>query len=314
MFQRLRAYTSIALLAALPALAQETVASPPKQGRKLNPEQVAQKVETLKAEILPKVWPDKCSTDEMHRRAYFAKWQAVQSDHYLVYTNGPADTVKKFSVTLEELYAFVKKQIPFEDVDHLLTAYIFASDEEYFRFSVQFAGYSEQGARATAGHATAQYYATYYQDPRSPVVFHEATHQIIHACVKVPGVGSWFQEGIAVWFEKKKTNATVEDDIKSDLKHGNCYPLSEFFAIPVLLSDPKGNGHRNYMHAGALLDFMMTTKLAPVAGKFPDFLAAARKGRGFGRGPEVSAELIKVAYGLTVPEFEALWHKHLGVK
>jgi hypothetical protein len=134
------------------------------------------------------------------------------------------------------------------------------------------------------------------------------------ACVKVSGVGSWFQEGIAVWFEKKLTNAKVQDDAKVDVKNGNCYPLGEFFAIPVLLSDPKGNGHRNYAHAGALLDFMMTTKLAPVAGRFPDFLAAARKGHGFGRGAQVSEELIKVTYGLTVPEFEALWHKHLGLK
>src|SRR5206468_734721 len=77
--------------------------------------------------------------------------------------------------------------------------------------------------------------------------------------------------------------------IKSDLKRGDCYPLAEFFAIPVLLSDPKGNGHRNYAHAGALLDFMINTKLPPVAGRFGEFLAAARQGRGFGRAASATA-------------------------
>lgn len=158
------------------------------------------------------------------------------------------------------------------------------------------------------------FYATYYSSPRDEVVFHEASHEIVGACLKVGGVGSWFQEGMAVYFENKMTNGTVEGDIKSDIKRGNWYPLDEFFAITSLLGDPKGNGHRNYEHAGALLDFMINTKLPPVAGKFGDFLSAARKGYGYERGAGISARLIKTAYGLSVEEFEAVWLRHLKLK
>lgn len=315
MHLRLRAHLLSVVIACVPALAQgETVAVPPKASRKLSPAQVAERLGKVKEEILPKVWDEKAEKEELDRRKWLQKWQAVQGDHYLVFTNGPTDSSKKYQVTLENLYALVKKTIPFEDLDHLLVAYIFQSPEEYYRFSVAFSGFSEEGARATAGHANGQYYATYYTSPSSKVVYHEATHQIIHACVKVIGVGSWFQEGIAVWFEKTMANEPPQEDAKAELRNGDCYRLAEFFAIDTLLSDPNGNGRRNYRHAGALLDFMLTTKLPPVAGKFPAFLAAARKGHGFGRGAEVSAELIKSAYGLTVAEFEALWRRHLGLK
>ena len=285
----------------------------PVNGRELTPAQIQEQLDRVKAGILPKVMSEKVAGSEELKKKWLADWRAIPSPHYLVFSDGPV-TCKKYAETLEKLYAAVKKELPFVDVDHLLTAFIFADPEEYYRFAVAITGYSPAGARATAGHATGAYYATYYESPSAPVVFHEATHQIVSACLKVPGVGSWFQEGVAVYFEKKTAGEKPAGVAKSDVKRGDYYPLDEFFDIPVLLSDPKGNGHRNYAHAGALLDFMMTTKLAPVAGRFPDFLAAARKGHGFGRGAQVSEELIKVTYGLTVPEFEALWHKHLGLK
>src|SRR5262249_54784177 len=163
-----------------------------------------------------KVWPPKCATDEAHKKQYLDKWQAVVSEHYLLFTNGPTTSCQMYAVTLEKLYAFVKKELPFEDIDHLLTCYIFADADDYYRFCVAVSGYSEQGARQTAGHANALYYATYYESPRSPVVFHEATHQIVGACLKVPGVGSWFQEGVAVYFEKKTAGEKPAGSVKSD--------------------------------------------------------------------------------------------------
>jgi len=281
-------------------------------GRQLTPAQIAEQLDKVKSSILPKVMSEKTAGNEALKKKWLADWRAIPSPHYLVFTNGPV-TCSKYADTLEKLYAYVKKEMPFEDVDHLLTAFIFADQEEYFRFSVQISGFTPDGARATAGHANGSYYATYYESPTAPVVFHEATHQIVSACLKVPGVGSWFQEGVAVYFEKKTSGEKPGGAVKSDVKRGDYYPLGEFFDIPTLLADPKGNGHRNYEHAGALLDFMINTKVEPVAGKFSAFLAAARKGRGFGRGKDVSAGLIKDVYGITVPEFEAAWKKHLGL-
>lgn len=310
-----RLLTALFLTCAAAAQTEAPPAPPPAgPGRALTPEQVAERLATFKTGLLPQVMPPKIANDEQARAKYLAKWQAVMSEHYLLFTNGPTTTCRKYAVSLERLYEYVQKELPFEDVDHLLPCYIFATREEYFAFCVQIVGWSPEAARATAGHATAAYYATYYESPTAPVVFHEATHQIVGACLKVSGVGSWFQEGLAVYFEKKTSGEKPAGTIKNDLKRGDCYPLTEFFAIPVLLSDPKGNGSRNYAHAGALLDFLINTKLPPVAGRFPKFLEAARAGRGFGRGAEVSARLVKDVYGLTVPELEALWRQHVGVK
>ena len=281
--------------------------------RKLTREQVHERLEKVKESIVPKVWSDKVDKDPIKQFKYLKKWHAVTSDHYIIYTNGPKASCQKYAKTLEENYRTIQTALPFDDLNHLMVAYIFATPEEYYRFAVEVTGYSEQAARGTAGHAKGAYYATYYQSPRAAVVYHEAAHQIVHACLKVPGVGSWFQEGTAVYFESVAVNKRPDGSAKPDIRRGNYYPVKDLIGINTLLSDPNGNGRRNYVHAGSLVNFMINTRLEPVAGKFDQFLAAARRGRGFARGPEVSEKLIKDVYGITVEEFEALWFRHLGV-
>ena len=80
----------------------------------------------------------------------------------------------------------------------------------------------------------------------------------------------------------------------------------------VVLSDPKGRGRRNYVHAGALIDFLINTRLEPVAGKFPEFLKAARKARG--RSGPVSEALVREIYDLSPLELDNLWRQHNGVR
>lgn len=311
-----RLMLALALVTAATAPAQDDEgpgAQHPVLPPKPTAEQVASALEGVKTSILPRCWDKKCDEEEMRRRKYLDKWQAVVCEHYIVFTNGPTASCKKYAVTLEKLYDMVQKELPFEDPDHLLVAYIFADKEDYFRYSVRITGWSEESARATAGHAMSTFYATYYNSPRDPTVYHEATHEIVGACLKVGGVGSWFQEGMAVYFEKKMSNQRL-DSCRSDLKRGDCYTLEEFFAIRSLIADPKGHSHRNYDHAGALLDFMINAKEEPVAGKFKEFMDAARKqGYGFAEGKDLSARLIKNVYGLSVPEFEAAWMEHLGI-
>ncbi|MFO1077130.1 MAG: DUF1570 domain-containing protein [Planctomycetota bacterium] len=301
------------LLSLAPLAAQEEEPED-HSSRDLTAEQVEQRLDQVKRDLLPKVWTEKEAKDPVRAKKYLATWHAVTSEHYILFTNGPTASCKKYAVTLEEQYERVKKELPFEDVDHLLVCYIFKMPEEYYRFCGVATGWSEEQARATAGHATSAYYACYYESPHSAVVFHEATHQIVGACLKVPGVGSWFQEGLAVYFEKKAVGEKPAGVVKSDIKSGNYYALRDFFAIDTLLSDPQGNGHRNYAHAGALLDFLINTDEKPVAGKFGDFLAAARRGRGFAYGGKASEKLIKEVYGLSADELEDVWKKHLGLR
>ncbi len=213
-------------------------------------------------------------------------------------------------MSLEKLYAFVKNEFPFEDIERKLDCYIFKDRREYYRFCVEISGWTLERAARTGGHANARYYATFYQSPTANVVMHEATHQIVGACLKVPGVGSWFQEGMAVYIEKKIGNTGPSQGMRNDLKRGQYHPLSEFVAIQSLLFAPGDLGRRNYRHAGALIDFMVNTKLEPVAGGFQEFLAATRRGRGFGRGKSFTEKLVLEVYGLSLDELEVLWRKH----
>ena len=307
----MRAAILVLLCAALGA--QDHPDDEVRTSRTPTPEQISERLEKVKRDLLPKVWSPKIAKAPIEQKKYLEKWQAVTSAHYILFTNGPTATCKKYAVTLEELYASVKKEIPFTDLDYLLTCYIFEAPEDYYRFCGVAAGWSEEAARGTAGHATSVYYACYYSAPRDAVVFHEATHQVVGACHKVSGVGSWFQEGVAVYFEKKAIGEKPAGVIKSDIKRGFYRPLGEFIAIPSLIED-SDLSERNYDHAGALIDFMMNTKLPPVAGKFSEFMKTAGRGRGFAEGADVSAKLIKDVYGLSVAELEALWKEHLGLK
>ena len=85
----------------------------------------------------------------------------------------------------------------------------------------------------------------------------------------------------------------------------------EFFSLSSLLSDPKGNGRRSYRHAGALIDFLVNTRVEGVSGKFPELLDKARQRR---RGLRASEQLIRDVYDLSLEELEVLWKKHNRIR
>lgn len=289
---------------ALPAEAQ-------KGPEKLEKKELAARLTEAREKVFEKMVPEQAARRDGRTKKWLDSFMVVQSKHYLVFTNGPKKTSKKFATSLEKLYKFVQKQWPFEDVDHHLKAYIFKSKEEYFDFCVKITGWSMAQARKTAGHATGAYYATFYQSPTADAVMHEATHQIIHACHEIVGVGSWFQEGVAVYIECKIGNRPPSATMRTDFRNGDFYELDDFLKIRTLLSDPNGHGLRNYRHAGSLIDFLVNSRDKRVRGKFPEFLAAAQKH--FLRGHKGSAALIKQVYQMTVPELGQAWKEHHGV-
>lgn len=281
--------------------------------RELTREQIAERLARFKEDIAAKVISEKDASDRNQSRKWYGKFQAVVSDHYIVFTNGPTTTCKKFARELEALYARVQKEWPFEDIDRLLVCYIFKEKDEYTRFCVKFTGWDEEQAARTAGHANGAYYATYYQSPKAAVVRHEATHQIVHACLKTPGVGSWFQEGTATYIEKLTSGEDPGTYMRMRFKNDDYYALEEFVALKSLLFDPKKLGSRNYEQAGALIDFLCRTKQEPIAGRFNDFLREARRS-GHGRNAATASKLFETVYGLSLAEVEKLWKKEHGVK
>ncbi len=275
----------------------------------LDKKQERVKLDKFRNNVAAKMVPRKVEKKgERQVRAWLDRFQVVQSEHYLVYTNGPKATSRKFAKTLEQLYSFMQERFPFEDLSRHLECYVFKTKEQYFDFCVRLRGWSREQAEGTAGHATAAYYAAYYQSPKSATVMHEAAHQVVMACLGVPGVGSWFQEGFAVYVEKKILNQRIPGSIKADLRSGRFYALRDMVGIRRLLSDR--HGLRNYDHAGTILAFLIESKAEPFRGRFPEFLAASR--RSFRRGEEVAEKLFERVYGLTIEEVEAAWMKHYG--
>ncbi|MEE9125579.1 MAG: hypothetical protein V3U11_00415 [Planctomycetota bacterium] len=310
-------FTGVALTG--PAAAQtqqppkQSKTAPKKKSRKLTGTQLAGRLAKFKEDIAGKIIPMRLVKKGQRRMdKWLDRFQAVQSEHYIVFTNGPSLTVKRFAKSLEELYTYVGKQFPMDDVDHLLEAYIFNDKPEYLDFCVQIVGWTRDHAERSAGHACAKYYVTYYQSPKSAAVMHEATHQLVAANMKTTGVGSWFQEGMAVWVEKTILGDKPAAAMRTDLRNGDFYHLRDFIRIESLLMDDNGHGHRNYDHAGALIDFFIHAKHPKMNGKFNMFLRAAR--RNFARGPEITERLFQRTYGMSVDEVEVAWALHHRVR
>lgn len=281
--------------------------------RELDKKELEARLDELRDGLLTKMMPANIAKKRKNeQKKWLRKFQVVQSEHYLVYTNAAANSVKKFAKSLEEMYEYIRERFPFEDKHEHLTAFIFRTKDDYTEFCVNISGMERSRAKKTAGHANGRYYATYYQSPTAATVVHESSHQVVYRGLGINGVGSWFQEGIAVYIEKQYTGeGKPSAGMKGALRSERYYPLEKFMALSSLLGDPEGNGHRNYDHSGALIDFMANTKLEPVAGKFSEFLLNAR---GVPRGLEPSRRLIKETYGLSLPELEGLWKQHYGLK
>ena len=274
-------------------------------------EQLAAEVENFRETIAMKVVPDRISKKGPREVGkWLKKFQIVQSEHYHVYTNGPTNTVKRFAKSLEELYEFVQKTWPFQGLATHHKAYVFATREEYYDYCTFVVGWSREQATRSAGHASGGYYATYYQAPKSGTVMHEATHQIVIGCMKIPGVGSWFHEGTAGYIEKKILNAKISSNMKIDLRTGNYTPFPEFAKIPSMIAGD--NSHRNYTHAACIVEFLMDVKDPRMRGKFPEFLEVAAKSRG--RGEAVTTRLFQEVYGMTLIEVDDAVFAHHKVK
>ena len=239
-------------------------------------------------------------------KRYLAGYRVVVSKHYVIFTNGPV-TTKKFKISLEKLYNFVRKYYPYVNETKPLKCYIFKSTEEYYNYSEKIRHF--KGARATAGHATSEYYATFYQSPTAAVVFHEATHQIVMGVCDVWSGGSWFQEGTAVFIERLMTGLNPSAGQKSKVRYDRYYPLSRLADIPSLLSDGN-NGERNYAQAGSIVDFMVRGRFKK---QFPKYMEYLRKHPG-SRGAKGAAESVKAVYDMTLEEFDREWMKYVGFK
>ncbi len=215
-------------------------------------------------------------------REEWGEVEVLRSDHYIVFTNSSAGD--RYSGTMEDIYDKFIKEFPFEAPEDavLMPVFLFKTKDQYDQFYADIAGISVAEAARSGGHAWRDYYATYYQAPRDPVHYHEGAHQLVHNRLRIRGGGSWFQEGMAVYFEG--TIFAGEDPakgMKGMVRSERHLPLPEFFKLPSLLyssgTDQEADlAHRRYQQAGAVIKFFREGQYAE---HFDEMLAQVKAGR-----------------------------------
>ncbi len=233
----------------------------------------------------------------------YRKTKEIETDHFVIWTDSKAAR-KKFPKALEKTYEFVCQELGIDGFEGKLPVYIFQNSDLYAAFCVR-KGWSKGAALATAGHASASYFATYYQAPDSAVVTHELTHSIFNRARGVGG-GSWFQEGVAVYVEERWQKRSPAVMFAPALRSGKFVPLPQLIQTKRLIGgeDIKGGAGSAgalYSQAGAFFEFLLRgpfAKLRPEAIRSLAVLDYTRS--------DVVPELEKIL-GATIEEIEDLW-------
>lgn len=230
----------------------------------------------------------------------------LRTKHYIVLTNhnGPGNFLKK----LEENYETIRKIYPFPEAQgrRLMPIYLFLTADQYWEFFAKHFKTTVEEAKKSAGVASSDFYATYYNDPGDPTHIHECTHQIFRNRLRLPGGGSWFQEGVAEYMSTKPNDRA---DAARSVKKGEHIAIVEFMKIQSLLFSPKketkgeNEASSHYELASLLIEFARESKQHK--DKFLDWVHAV------GNCPRNNVEAIeratKATLGIDVATFNTQW-------
>ena len=256
-------------------------------------------------------WSEQMIADRLEQD-FLPEWgemEFLRSEHYIVFTNSSAG--KRYSKTMEDIYKRFQKVFPFEEPEgaRLMPVFLFKTREQYIEFTAKITGWSKEQAANTGGHAWRDYYATYYGAPKDPIHYHEGAHQLVGNRLRINGGGSWFQEGMAVYFEG--TVFKAEDPakgIKSEIKSDRHTPLPQLVKLPSLLmsstNDRDGSlGRRRYNQAGSIIKFLAEGK--KVKKLFPQLLDGVKEGKSW-------EAIFRDTYEMTLEEVEEAWKDFYG--
>lgn len=245
--------------------------------------------------------------------------EVVRSKHYIIFStaNGADRMVKQ----MEEIYKAFEKTFPFEEPDgaHLLPVYLLKDHGQYTEWSMRSTGWDREAAARSAGHAWGDYFATYFTGAADATMYHEAGHQLVGNRLMLHGGGSWFQEGMAVYFEDKWMKSKRLSSVASGMIKSDRYTkFRELFDVKSLLHSD-GNSTRGsiagqrYTQSGTIIHFLAEGKLKKHFGKMLDELRNYRRTQA--KGDTVVEEhmwdtIFRKAYGLNIDEVEDLWKEH----
>jgi hypothetical protein len=235
--------------------------------------------------------------------------QVVRTDHYIILTNsGGRGPGEKFGEQMEKNFKAIKAVFPFEDTPgrRLMPIFLFTNSDDYYEYFAKQFKASVEEARKSKGVAYEDWYATYFEAKNDPVHIHEGTHQIFRNLLRLPGGGSWFQEGAAEYMSTKKNDLNVA---ANTVKKGRQIALVDFIKIKSLLfsakEDIKGGdeaaGH--YELAALLIEFLHDSKFGKA--KFLDFVHAV--GLAAPNNPTAIERAVKSAYLTDLAGLEKQW-------
>jgi len=235
--------------------------------------------------------------------------QIVRTKHYIIFTDsGSKTTCEKFGEQMEKNFETIRKVFPFEDVPgrKLMPVFLFLTEEGYYAYIARVTGNSEDEVRHTKGVAHGDWYATYFEAKNDPVHIHEGTHQIFTNRLRLPGGGSWFQEGVAEYMSTAKNDRTVA---ANTVKKGRHLPLIDFIKIKSLLFSPKEDkkggdeAATHYEIAALLIEFLHDSKFGK--DKFQDFVRAV--GLSARNSPAAIERAVKAVYGTDLAGLDKQW-------
>lgn len=235
--------------------------------------------------------------------------QFVRTKHYIIFTDsGSKTTCAKFGEQMDENYEAIKQVFPFEEVAgrKLLPLFLFLNPEGYYSFFAKQFNTTEEEARKSKGVASGDWYATFFDAKTDPVHIHEGTHQIFKNRLRLPGGGSWFQEGVAQFMSSTKNDRNVA---ASAVKKGKHTPLVDFIKIRSLLFSPKEDkkggdeAASHYDLAALLIEFLHESKFGKA--RFQDFVHAV--GLAAPNSRNAIEYAVKSVYGTDLAGLEKQW-------
>ncbi len=247
-----------------------------------------------------------------------ARQQVVRTKHYIVLGNSSG--AKAFGREIEEHYQRIQATFPFPEIEgrRLMPVYLFRNRADYIEFYVHITGgqVSREAAAQSGGHAWRDYYATHYESPKDPTHIHELTHQIFTNRLLLPGGGSWFQEGAAVFMETgyaPEEEQGVMNFGRAAAKKGEYQPFKQFMATESLLYSNQGgedgkpgagpSAGQAYTQAGTIYWFVM--KDPRTKAKAQEWVHALGA---LPRGDLAAIEgALQRVYGVDIAGFEAMY-------
>lgn len=207
-----------------------------------------------------------------------------RSEHFILFSLAPGgdnQSNKFVQRDMEAIYKAFVETFPCEPqpAAPLLPLFLLKDHEQYAHWSARRTGWTYEEARRSAGHASADYFATYFTGEANSVMWHETAHQLVANLLGIRGGGSWFQEGMAVYFEAKHLPGSQVANLASGMiRSGRVTPFRELFEVQSLLhtagdSTRESVAGSRYTQSGQIIWFLAE---GPWKDRFGQLLEAVR--------------------------------------